>query len=162
MSKANGAGKRGRSGMRWMTRGRGTCWPAMVTPPLWPSLTFDSTWNVGRRFYIGKGCDPCVCGFKPGADRSLHIPNHIVILTCHHNSAAMRCSWRAECGGKDSASSSSRYCSSSLTGKIHCLHHDCVAVLDWNFYLCSGLSYSCHVLLSPISQEHLEGNSLPT
>lgn len=32
-------------------------------------------------------------------------------------SSAMKCSWRVKCGGKDSESSSSRYCSSSQTGR---------------------------------------------
>lgn len=43
-----------------MTRGHGTCWPATVTPPLSPSLTFVSTWSVGRKFYTGSVsvCEP--------------------------------------------------------------------------------------------------------
>lgn len=64
MSRASGGGRRGKRGRRWMTRGRGIYWPATATPPLWPSLTSDSTWSVGRRFYIGKGRNPRACGFK--------------------------------------------------------------------------------------------------
>ena len=53
-SRASGGGRRGKRGMRWTTRGRGTCWPVTATPPPWPSLTSDSMWSAGRRFYIGK------------------------------------------------------------------------------------------------------------
>lgn len=63
-SRASGDGRRGKRGMRWTTRGRGTCWPATVTPPLWPSLTSGSMWSVGRRFYIGKTSKPQACGFE--------------------------------------------------------------------------------------------------
>lgn len=33
---------------------RGTCWPVMLIPLQWPSLTSDSMWNVEKRFYIGR------------------------------------------------------------------------------------------------------------
>lgn len=47
-----------------MMRERGTCWPATLTPPLWPFLTSDLMWNVGRRCFIGKGPNPLFVDFE--------------------------------------------------------------------------------------------------
>lgn len=109
MSRVSGAGRRGKRERRWTMSERGTCWPVMLIPLQWPSLTSDSMWNVEKRFYIGRAAWV----------QTIFLLSFFLsfISTFLSYSSAMKCSWRVKCGGKDSESSSSRYCSSSQTGR---------------------------------------------